>query len=110
MTEEAKHAAEKRGGAMTSEEKYWFGAGYDSRNKEIAKAEKEADKWYTAFYKLQEEMALAHQQPSRCPGPRQHGHPLVYESHCDHGETKAHDIVEQPSAPTPGRKVERQKG
>lgn len=27
-----------------------------------------------------------------CPGPRQHGHPLVYESHCDHGETKAHAI------------------
>ncbi len=28
----------------------------------------------------------------RCPGPQQHGHPLVYESHCEHGETHAHVI------------------
>ncbi len=29
----------------------------------------------------------------RCAGPRQHGHPLVYESHCEHGETKPHIIT-----------------
>ena len=35
------------------------------------------------------------EQPQHCPGPRQHGHPLTYESHCDHGETKAHDIQQR---------------
>jgi hypothetical protein len=36
------------------------------------------------------------EQPQKCPGPRQHGHPLQYESHCEHGQTGPHQMSEQP--------------
>jgi len=39
----------------------------------------------------------AESRPAQCAGPRQHGNPLEYESHCEHGETKAHKIESRPA-------------